>query len=71
MKKYAVNYATIYLSYNSSRYTETFEEALKIFESTKKEMQKSGIEEVFTDRIDDYYVRTNEGFERVYIEEII
>ena len=71
MKKYAVHYATIYLSYNSSKYTETYTEALEIFESTKKEMQNSGIDEVFTDNSNNFYVRTKEGFERVYIEEII
>jgi hypothetical protein len=72
MRKYAIHYATIYLSYNSSKYTETYTEALEIFESTKKEIQKTGIDEVFTDRIDDYYVRTSGGdIERIYIEEII
>jgi hypothetical protein len=71
MKKYAVHYATVYLSYNSSKYTETYTEALEIFDNAKKEIQETGIDEVFTDRIDDYYVRTSEGFERIYIEEII
>jgi uncharacterized protein YeeX (DUF496 family) len=72
MKKFAVHYATIYLSYNSSTYTETFEEALEIFDNAKKEIQNSGIDEVFTDRIDDYYVRNSEGeTERIYIEKII
>jgi hypothetical protein len=72
MKKYAVHYATIYLSYNSSTYTETFEEALEIFDNAKKDIQKSGIDEVFTDKIDDYYVRNSEGeTERIYIEKII
>jgi hypothetical protein len=72
MKKFAVHYATIYLSYNSSTYTETFEEALEIFDNAKKEIQNSGIDEVFTDRTDDYYVRNSEGeTERIYIEKII
>jgi uncharacterized protein YeeX (DUF496 family) len=72
MKKYAIHYATIYLSYNSSTYTETYTEALEIFDNVKKDIQNSGIDEVFTDRIDDYYVRNSEGeTERVYIEKII
>jgi nucleotidyltransferase/DNA polymerase involved in DNA repair len=72
MKKFAVHYATIYLSYNSSTYTETYTEALEIFDNVKKDIQKTGIDEVFTDRIDDYYVRNSEGeTERVYIEKII
>jgi len=72
MKKFAVHYATIYLSYNSSTYTETYTEALEIFDNVKKDIQKTGIDEVFTDRIDDYYVRNSEGeTERVYVEKII
>jgi len=72
MKKYAIHYATIYLSYNSSTYTETYTEALEIFDNAKKDIQKTGIDEVFTDRIDDYYVRNSEGeTERVYVEKII
>ena len=72
MKKYAIHYATIYLSYNSSTYTETYTEALEIFDNAKKEIQETGIDEVFTDRIDDYYVRNSEGeTERIYIEKII
>jgi hypothetical protein len=72
MKKFAMHYATIYLSYNSSTYTETYTEALEIFDNAKKDIQKSGIDEVFTDKIDDYYVRNSEGeTERIYIEKII
>ncbi len=72
MKKYAIHYATIYFRYNSSTYTETYTEALEIFDNVKKDIQKTGIDEVFTDRIDDYYVRNSEGeTERVYIEKII
>ena len=72
MKKFAVHYATIYLSYNSSTYTETYTEALEIFDNAKKDIQNSGIEEVFTDRKNDYYVKTSEGWtERIYIEKII
>ena len=67
-----MHYATIYLSYNSSTYTETYTEALEIFDNAKKDIQKSGIDEVFTDKIDDYYVRNSEGeTERIYIEKII
>lgn len=71
MKKYAVHNHTDSLSYNQTFYTETYEEAKKLFNQMKKDIHKVLIVlEVFEDEEDEYYVECRDSLERIYIEEI-
>jgi hypothetical protein len=73
MKKFAIHYATNYaLSYNYSMYTETIEEAKKLFNQIKIDIKNcyGAIEEIYTDNEFEYYVKLKDSDDRIYIEEI-
>ena len=71
MKKYAVHEQTDSLGYNRTFYTETFEEAKKLFDEMKKNINKVlVVVEVFEEEENEYYVECRDSLERIYIEEI-
>ena len=71
MKKYAVHNHTDSLSYNQTFYTETFEEAKKLFNQMKKDINNVlNVVEVIEDNELEYYVECKNSYDRIYIEEI-
>lgn len=71
MKKYAVHNHTDSLSYNQTFYTETFEEAKKLYNQMKKDIIKNlHVIEVIEEEENEYYVECRDSLERIYIEEI-
>ena len=59
------------LDYNEHHYFESFAEAFDRLTEIKNSIHEHlFIEEVYTDRQDDFYVHLDDGLQRVYIEEI-
>ena len=57
------------LDYNEHHYFTSFTDAYKTFKDIKKSIQENlFIEEVYTDRQEDFYVHLDNGLQRVYIQ---
>jgi hypothetical protein len=68
---FAVHHVFDCLDYNEHFYFTSFAEAFDRLTEIKKSIQEHMfIEEVYTDRQDDFYVHIDDGLQRVYIEEI-
>ena len=68
---FAVHHVFDCLDYNEHYYFESFAEAFDRLTEIKNSIQEHlFIEEVYTDRQDDFYVHLDNGLQRVYIEEI-
>jgi hypothetical protein len=68
---FAVHMAFDCLDYNEHFYFTSFADAFERFTEIKNAIQEHlFIEEVYTDRQDDFYVHLDNGLQRVYIEEI-
>ena len=68
---FAVHHVFDCLDYNEHYYFESFAEAFVRLTDIKISIQEHlFIEEVYTDRLDDFYVHLDDGLQRVYIEEI-
>ena len=68
---FAVHHVFDCLDYNEHHYFESFTEAFDRLTEIKNSIQEHlFIEEVYTDRQDDFYVHLDDGLQRVYIEEI-
>lgn len=68
---FAVHHVFDCPDYNEHHYFKSFAEAFDRLTEIKNSIQEHlFIEEVYTDRQDDFYVHLDDGLQRVYIQEI-